>query len=147
MQVILREDVKDLGRMGDILNVADGYGRNFLIPKKLAIEADPKNIKEFEHYKKIVAEKARKEKKAADDIAARISSTTITIPARAGEEDRLFGSVTAMDIAEALLKEGVEIDKRRIILEEPIKRLGTYTVTVKIHPETNASLNVIVVRE
>lgn len=147
MQVILREDVKSLGRMGDMVNVKEGYARNFLIPKGLAVEANPKNLKALEHEKRKIQEIAKKAKASAEDIASKVSRTTVTIKAKSGEEDKLFGSVTAMDIANALKKEGLEIDKKKIVLEEPIKRLGNYTVNVKIHQDVSAQLNIEIVKE
>lgn len=147
MQVILKEDVKSLGKTGDIVNVKDGYARNFLIPKNLAVEANPKNIKAIEHERKKIQEIARKAKVSAEALASRISAITLTIKAKAGEEEKLFGSVTAMDIADALKKEGIELDKKKILLEEPIKRLGSYTVSAKIHPDVTATINVQVVQE
>jgi len=146
MQVILREDVEKLGRAGDVLHVSNGYGRNYLIPKGLAIEATTKNIKALEHEKRLIENKKRKERIDAEALAKRISETSVTIPMQAGEEDKLFGSVTAMDITEALAKEGISIDKRNLLLEEPIKRLGIYTVNIKIHPDVIAELKVWVVK-
>jgi large subunit ribosomal protein L9 len=147
MQIILKENVKDLGHIGDVVNVKDGYARNFLIPKGLAVEANPKNIKALEHEKRKIHELAKKVKASAEELAARISGTSVTIKAKTGEEDKLFGSVTAMDIADALKKEGIDIDKKKIVLDEPIKRLGSYTVNVKIHSDVTAHLNVQVVSE
>lgn len=147
MNVILKEDVKDLGHIGEMLSVKDGYARNFLLPRGLALEANPRNVKALEHEKKKIQEKMRKIKTGAEGLASRISATTITIKAKAGEEDKLFGSVTAMDLAEALSKEGLDVDRKRIVLEEPIKRLGTYTVSVKIHAEVSAQFTVHVVSE
>lgn len=147
MKIILKEDVKNLGRMGDIVNVAEGYARNFLIPRKLAVEANTKSIKALEHEKKIIQEKAKKIKNAYQELSDRISSMTLTIRAKAGEEDKLFGSITTMDIAEALKSEGVNIDRKKIALDEPIKRLGSYTVSVRIHPEIAAQLNIQVIAE
>ena len=147
MQVILKENVKDLGHIGDVVNVKDGHARNFLIPKGLAVEANPKNIKALEHEKRKIHELAKKAKASAEELAARVSGTSVTIKAKTGEEDKLFGSVTAMDIADALKKEGMDIDKKKIVLDEPIKRLGSYTVNVKIHSDVTAQLNVQVVSE
>lgn len=147
MKVILREDVKNLGAMGAVVNIKDGYARNFLIPKGLAAEANVKNVKALEHEKRKIQERSRKIKMGADELAAKLSSTAVTIKAKSGEEEKLFGSVTAMDIADALKKEGFDIDKKKIVLEEPIKRLGNYTVGVKIHPEIQAQVNVQVVSE
>lgn len=146
MQIILKEDVERLGRAGDILKVSDGYGRNYLIPKGLAVEATNKNIKVLEHEKRLIENKKKKEKMDAETLAKRISETSITIPMQAGEEDKLFGSVTAMDIAEALSREGISIDKRNVLLDEPIKRLGIYTVNIKVHPEVTTELKVWVVK-
>ncbi len=147
MKVILMEDIKKIGMMGQIVDVADGFARNYLVPKGLAVEANTKNIRSVEHEKKIVHEKARKVKDSAQDISSKISAMTITIKAKAGEEGKLFGSVTTMDIAEALHSEGIEIDKKRISLEEPIKRLGSYSVSVKLHPEVSVQLNIQVIEE
>ena len=147
MKVFLREDVKDLGKMGEVVNVSDGYARNFLFPKKFAVEANTKNLKEFEHNKRIIQEKAAKIKDASKATADKLSALTLKIRAKAGEEDKLFGSVTAMDIAEALKAEGFEVDKKKILLTEPIKRLGEYSVEVKIHSEVNATVKVQVVSD
>jgi len=142
IKVILKEDVKGLGQMGSVVNVANGYGRNYLVPKNLAVEASPKNIKQFEHEKNVILKKAKLIVRSAEDLAKKISGITLTIEAQSGEEDKLFGSVTSMDIAEALSKQGVEIDKRKIVLEEPIKRLGTFSVPVKIHQDVSANVTV-----
>ncbi|OGW22634.1 MAG: 50S ribosomal protein L9, partial [Nitrospirae bacterium GWC2_46_6] len=142
MQVILKDNVKDVGHIGDMVNVKDGFARNFLIPKGFAVEANPKNLKALEHEKRKIQELVKKAKSAAEDMAAKISGTSITIKAKSGEEDKLFGSVTAMDIAEALKKEGLDVDKKKIVIDEPIKRLGSYTVSVKIHQEVSAQVNV-----
>ena len=147
MKVILKEDVKDLGQMGEVHTVKEGFARNFLLPRKLAVEANEKNMKAFEHEKRKVQERVKKAKAGAEEMATRLSEKTLTIKAKAGEEDRLFGAVTAMDIAEALKKEGLDVDRKRIVLEEPIKRLGSYKVGVKIHPEVSAQVSVNVERE
>lgn len=147
MKVFLKEDVKNLGKIGDVVNVAEGYARNFLLPKKVAVEANPKNLKEFEHNKRIIQEKAAKIKDASKATADKLSALTLTIKAKAGEEDKLFGSVTTMDIAEAFKAEGFEVDKKKILLGEPIKRLGEYTVEVKIHSEVNATVKVQVISD
>ena len=147
MKVILKEDVKNLGKMGDIITVAEGHARNFLLPKKLAVEALTENIKALEHQKKTIQEKAKKVKNVSQDLANRISSLSLSIKAKAGEEEKLFGSITSMDIAAALKNEGIDIDRKKISLEEPIKRLGSYAVSIKIHPEITAQLNISVVPE
>jgi large subunit ribosomal protein L9 len=145
MQVILREDVDNLGKIGDLVKVKDGYARNFLVPSKKAIEATPKNLKAMEHAKKMVSDRIRTLKKSASADADRIKSLAITIKAKVGEEGKLFGSVTSMDIADAMQAQGVTIDKRKITLEEPIKRIGDYTVPVKLHTDVVADLKVSVV--
>ncbi|MBI5640545.1 MAG: 50S ribosomal protein L9 [Nitrospirae bacterium] len=147
MKVFLKEDVKNLGSLGDVVTVAEGYARNFLFPKKMAVVANEKNVKEFEHHKKLLLEKAAKLKDSLKATADKLSSLTLTIRAKSGEEEKLFGSVTNMDIAEALKAEGFDFDKKKISIEEPIKRLGTYSVEVKIHPEVSASVKVNVVQE
>ncbi|HYA12024.1 MAG TPA: 50S ribosomal protein L9 [Thermodesulfovibrionales bacterium] len=147
MKIILKEDIKKIGKMGQIVDVADGFARNYLVPKGLAIEANTKNIRSVEHEKKIVHERARKLKDSAQDLSSKISAMTITIKAKAGEEGKLFGSVTTMDIAEALHNEGIEIDKKRISLEEPIKRLGSYPVNIKLHPDVSVQLIIQVIEE
>jgi len=147
MKVILREDIKNLGQAGEIVNVSVGYARNYMIPKQLAVEANTKNLKEFEHQKKIIMNKAVKVKEAMKDTADKLSKITLTIKSKAGEEDKLFGSVTNMDIAEALKEEGFEIDKKKIYIDEPIKRLGTYSVNVKIHPDISSQIKIQVIPE
>lgn len=147
MQVILREDIEKLGKIGDLVKVKDGFGRNFLLPTKKAIEATPKNMKAMEHAKKMVSDRLRKLKKEAAADAESIKSLAITIKAKVGEEGKLFGSVTSMDIAEAAAAQGVKIDKRKIQLEEPIKRTGEFTVTVKLHADVTADMKVSVVAE
>lgn len=147
MKVILKESVKNLGRMGDTVTVKPGYARNFLYPKGLAVEATDANLKLAQSLKKQLALREIKQKEEAKQAAERLSALTITIKAKAGEEGKLFGSVTTMDIEGALKAEGVEVDRKRIVLEEPIKKLGTYTVQIKIHPEVTASITVNVVPE
>lgn len=142
MKVILKDDVKGLGAMGNVVDVANGYGRNYLIPRNLAVEANPNNLRQFEHEKNIILNRAKKIKLSADDLAQKITGITVSIEALSGEEDKLFGSVTSMDIADALSKQGIDIDKRKIVLEEPIKRLGTYSVTVRLHRDVSANVTV-----
>lgn len=147
MKIFLTEDVKNLGKMGEIVNVADGYARNYLLPKKFAVEANTKNLREFEHNKRIIQEKATKTRESFKTTAEKLSTLSLTIKAKAGEEEKLFGSVTNSDIAEALKAEGYDIDKKKISIEEPIKRLGIYSVEVKIYPEISALLKVQVVSD
>lgn len=147
MKIFLREDVKNLGKMGDVVNVAEGYARNYLIPKKLAVEANVKNVKEFEHQKKMIKERADKAKTASQDLADKLSAVTVTIAAKAGEEGKLFGSVTTMDVAEALKAQGYEVDKKKIVIDEPIKRLGSYSADVKVHSDITAKIKIEVTAE
>lgn len=147
MKVILKEDVKNLGVMGDVLAVADGYAINYLIPKKIAAEANTKSIKEFEHNKKVILERASRIKNEMKTVAEKLGSAAFHIKAKAGEEDKLFGSVTTMDIAEALKAQGFDIDRKKIHLDEPIKRLGEFTVSVKLHSEISVPVKLNVVQE
>ncbi len=147
MKVILKEDVKKLGNMGEIVIVADGFARNYLVPKGLAVEASSKNMKSLEHAQKVIQEKAKKVKESLQEFAARLSKVTLIMKAKAGEEGKLFGSVTSMDIAEQLKNEGIEIDKKKIILEEPIKRLGNFTVGIHLHADINSQITLQVVEE
>ncbi len=147
MKVILKEDVKNLAAIGEIVSVSDGYARNYLIPQKMAVEANTRNIKEFEHNRKMIAQKAAKIKEQFKSLADKLSAITLTIKAKSGEDDKLFGAVTSMDIAEALKAEGFDIDRRKISLEEPIKRLGVYSVDIKMHAEIPLQVKVQVVQE
>ena len=146
MQVILRTDVEKLGKEGDVVNVADGYARNYLIPRDLVIEATEKNRRSLEHEKRVSFDRAAKEKKDAEVLASEISNLSCTIRVQVGENDRLFGSVTSLDIAAALEEQGFEIDRRKIILDEPIRELGVFTVPAKIHPDVTADIKVWVVK-
>jgi len=146
MQVILKTNVENLGGEGDLLTVADGYARNYLIPRKLAIRATEKNRKALDHEKRVESARAVKEKKEAEKLAGELSNLSCTIRMQAGENDRLFGSVTALDIAAALEEQGIEIDRRKIILSEPLKELGVFTVPARIHPDVTADIKVWVVK-
>ena len=147
MQVILREDIEKLGKIGDLVKVADGYARNFLVPRKKAIEATPDNLHAMDHAKKMISDRLRKLKKEAAAEADQIKGLVVTITAKVGEEGKLFGSVTSMDIAEAAKAKGVNIEKRKIVLDEPIKRLGEYTITVKLHADVTADFKVSVIAQ
>ena len=147
MKVILLEDVERLGKRGATLNVANGYGRNFLIPRKLAVPATEANRNLAEVHSKKVEVLEAKEEKSASQLKSELENVSITIPMKAGEGDMLFGSVTTASIAEALEKQGFTIDKRRIELEEPIKRLGDHHVSVKLHRKVAAEVKVSVVKE
>ena len=146
MKVILREDNKKLGKAGDVVEVKDGYARNYLIPRNLAVRADEGQMRQLEHERKILHDKKEKYARVAENLANQINKASCTIPVQVGEEDKIFGSVTAMDIADSLLKEGIEIDRKDILLEEPIKSLGVFTVSIKLTPEVEGKLKVWVVR-
>ncbi len=147
MKVILQKNLEKKGVMGDIVEVADGYARNYLIPKGIAKPAKEANIKELEHNKKVIQAKINKEQTEAQKIAEKLSAHSCTIAKKVGEDDKLFGSVTTSDIEEALKKDGFDIDRKSIILEDHIKALGVYTIPVKIHSGITANLKVWVVKE
>jgi len=147
MKVILQSDVTNLGSVGDVVNVADGYGRNFLIPRGLALLADEGNVKRLEHQKRVTAHRRTRLEADAKDLAGRLAETAVSLKRSAGEEDKLFGSVTNRDIADALASEGFEIDRRSIVLDEPIRNIGVFTVPVKVGMGIDASVKVYVIRE
>jgi large subunit ribosomal protein L9 len=147
MKVILKETVESLGKAGDILKVADGYARNFLIPRRLAIEASSKSLKTLEQEKKHILQKVEKGKKQAELLVEKINGVTCTISRRIGEQDKLFGSVTTKDIEKSLSDQGIEIDRKTIILEEPIKSLGEFPVKIRLQPGITAEIKIIVVGE
>ncbi len=147
MKVILREDVYNLGKGGELVEVKAGYGRNFLIPRGLAVVANPKNIREVEHQKAVSAAKAAKVRASAEAVAKRLADTPLSFKRKVGEQDKLYGSVTAMDLAEALASRGLVIDRRTIDLAEPIKTVGDFEVGVKLHAEVVGKLKVKVEAE
>jgi large subunit ribosomal protein L9 len=145
VKVILQEDVDHVGHLGDMVEVADGFGRNYLIPRGLALIADERSVREFAHRKRLIEHRQAKAKGAAQDLAKRIENVTCTINKQVGENDRLYGSVTAMDIEEALIAEGLDISRRQLQLAEPIKNIGVFNVPVKLHADVFANLKVYVV--
>jgi len=147
MQVILLEDVSPLGKAGDLVKVADGYGRNYLIPKKKAILATEKNIKVLEHQKRLVQHRMAKTKKDIQKMAQEIETLSCTFARAMGESGKLFGSVTSMDIEAYLKENGIEVDRKKIHLDEPIKSVGKFAVPIKLHPDVVAQLKVWVVQE
>lgn len=147
MKVILNQDIESLGKAGDIAKVADGYARNYLIPKGLASVADSRNIKSFEHEKKRILLQAEKDKKKAEETAVRLQEITCTIARRSADQEKIFGSVGAKDIQEALLAQGIEIDKKNILLDEPLKALGEFSVPIKLGAGQTAEVKVVVVPE
>jgi large subunit ribosomal protein L9 len=147
MKVILRKDFDSLGQIGDVVEVKEGYARNFLIPRKIAYTALTGNLHALEEEKRNLARKSEHELKAAETLAAELEKVSVTIPVQVGEEDKIFGSVTNQMISEALSEKDYEIDKRKIEIEEPIKTLGIYSVNLKLHTNINAKIKVWVVRE
>lgn len=147
MRVVLREDIDKLGRRGEVRDVAPGYARNFLLPKGKALPATDGNMKRVEQERRRYAVLQAKEKEDAAAVGRRLAGVSCTIVRKVGENDQLYGSVTASDIADYLEKEGIAIDKRRILLEEPIKALGIYTIPVKLHADVQGEVRVWVVKE
>jgi large subunit ribosomal protein L9 len=147
MEVILREHVDNLGRRGEVVKVAEGYARNFLLPRKLALPVTEASKRQIERERVKFEAKEAEEKKGAEAIAERISAAEITIARRVGENDTLYGSVTAADITEALQKQGIDVDRRKVQLPEPIKQLGQVPVPIKIHRDVTAQVTVKVVKE
>ena len=147
MEVILKKSVEGLGAPGDVLNVADGYARNYLLPMQLAVHATERNRRYLEHQKRVIDQQEAKDKERAREIAAQITGVTCTLKRRAGENDRLFGSVTSMDLAEALRAEGFELERRFLELAEPIRELGVFMVPVKLHTDVVVELRIVVERE
>jgi large subunit ribosomal protein L9 len=145
VKVILREDVANVGDAGEVVSVRTGFARNFLIPQGKAIAATASNVRELEHQKRVIAERVARELKALDGERAKLEGVVVEIAAQAGEEGRLFGSVTSAQIAEQLAERGLEIDRRRIALDEPIKELGERDVTVRLHRQVSATIKVRVV--
>ena len=135
MKLILREDVEHLGKGGELVEVKPGYGRNYLLPRGLAVAANPKNVRDLEHQRKIAEAKAAKLKASAEAVAKRLADTPVTLKRKVGEQDKLYGSVTALDIVEALALRGLQLERRTIDLPEPLKTLGEFEVPVKLHRE------------
>ena len=147
MEVILKKSVEGLGVPGDVLKVANGYARNYLLPMQLAVHATERNRRFLEHQKRVIDHQESKDKEQAQEIASQLTGVTCTLKRRAGENDRLFGSVTSMDVAEALRAEGFELERRFLDLAEPIRELGVFMVPVKLHTEVVVELRVVVERE
>ncbi len=142
MKLILREDVENLGKGGDLVDVKPGFGRNYLLPRGLAVVANTKNVRELDHQKTVASAKAAKLKASAEAVAKRLAETPVVLRRKAGEQDKLFGSVTAIDIAEALAARGLQLDRRAIDLSEPIKTVGDFEVPVKLHHEVVGKVKV-----
>jgi large subunit ribosomal protein L9 len=147
MELILRDDIEKLGRRGEIVNVAAGYARNYLLPRELAMEVTDTNKAQIEKEKKAWAARMAKEKEEFETLAQRIAELRFVAPRKVGENELLYGSVTSADVGEFLQSKGIEIDKRRVLIEEPIKHLGEHEVTIRLHPEVQASLKLLVTKE
>jgi large subunit ribosomal protein L9 len=147
MKVILREDVEKLGKAGDVVKVADGFGRNYLIPRQLAVLANVRNLKALEHDRRVIEARVKKFRKSAESLAEKLSTVSLTLSAKAGEEGKLFGAITSRDIAEALEKAGVPVDRKNVLLNDPIKQLGDYKVKIKTGPDLHPEISVSVVAE
>lgn len=147
MKVILTENIGNLGAIGDVVNVANGYARNFLLPTKKALVANENNINILDHNKLLVEHRKKKLMKDAKALADKIEKLSITIPRKVGEGEKLYGSVTSMDIEKALVAEGLDIPRGEIVVDEPIKKLGIYNIPINVGPATTAKLKVWVVEE
>jgi large subunit ribosomal protein L9 len=147
MEVILKEDVHKLGSRGDVVKVADGYGRNYLLPRKLAIEANKSNKAVIEQMKAAAVRRSAREKADAETLSTQFNDVTVSFQRRSGEHDQLFGSVTSADIAAEMEKKGFNVDRRKIQLHEPLKSLGEFTVPVKLHKEVTAHVRVVIEKE
>jgi large subunit ribosomal protein L9 len=147
MKVILKQDVEKLGRRGDVVNVAPGFGRNYLIPRKMALAVTPTNIKMIEIERQALKKKIEVERKSFQSLTQKLNQVSLTFTRRAGEKDIIFGSVSSGDVKEALDRLGYDIDKKKILLDEPIKRLGNFSVSIKISHDDRAEIKVVVARE
>jgi large subunit ribosomal protein L9 len=147
MQIVLKEDIEKLGRRGEVVKVADGYARNYLLPLGKALPATAGNLKVIDREKRRYVVRLTKEKEENEGLAHRIQALSVTLVRKVGESDVLYGSVTSGDVAEALAKEGIVVDKRRIQLPDPIKSLGIYAIPIRLHPEVTAEVKVWVVKE
>ena len=147
MEVILKEDIANVGKIGEVVRVRDGYARNYLLPRGLVLMANKKNLKTFEHQKKLVADQKEKVMRQAQGAADQLTSVALVISMKAGEEGRLFGSVTNMQLEKALKAKGLNVDRRKIHLDEPIKTVGEYEVPVRLAADLTVSLKISVVSE
>ncbi len=147
MKVILQENVEGLGYLGDVLTVADGYARNFLLPRKKAVLAEERQVKLLQHLKRQIDQKAKKEVEALGDIGKQMSNVSLTFEVQTGKDDKLFGSVTSKDIAERLEAQGMTVDRRKIQLPHPLKELGTFPVPIKLHRDVVAKIQVTVAKQ
>jgi large subunit ribosomal protein L9 len=147
MEVILKEDIANLGKIGEVVRVRDGYARNYLLPRGLVLLANKKNLKTFEHQKKMVADQKRKVLGQAQAAAEKLTNVSLVIPMKAGEEGRLFGSVTTIQIEKALAAQGLTVERRKIHLNEPIKNIGEYEVPIRLAADVNVAVKLSVIAE
>jgi large subunit ribosomal protein L9 len=147
MKIILREDVEKLGKAGEVVKVKDGFGRNYLIPRKLAVLANVRNMKALDHDRRTIETRAKKTRRTAEATAATLTAVSLILPAKAGEEGKLFGAITSRDIAEALGKAGVNVDRKAIQLADPIKQVGDYKVKIRVATDVLPEISVSVVPE
>ena len=147
MEVILREDIANLGKMGEVVRVRDGYARNYLLPRKLVLLANKKNLKSFEHQKRLVADQRGRVLKQAQTLADQLAALSLVFPVKAGQEGKLFGSVTSIDVEKALKAKGFEVERRKIHLADPIKTLGDYEVAVRLASDVQVNVKISVVPE
>lgn len=147
MEVVLKEDIENLGHMGDVVKVKDGYARNYLLPRGLVVLANNRNLKALEHEQRMIAQRRERLTKEAQGISDKLAGVSLEFTAKAGEEGRLFGSVTTMDIEKALKEQGFEVERRRIVLDAPIKNVGDYEVPIRLRPEVMPSIKVKVMSE
>lgn len=147
MEVILKEDITNLGKIGEVVRVRDGFARNYLLPRGLVLVANKKNLKTFEHQKRVVADQKQRILRQAQTLGDQLASVSVVIPMRTGEEGKLFGSVTSIHIEKALKAKGLDVDRRKIHLEEPIRTLGDFEVPVRMSAELTVPLKVLVVPE
>jgi large subunit ribosomal protein L9 len=147
MRVILREDVHRLGKSGEIVSVKDGFARNYLLPRKIAVPANEKNVRQVEHDKAVISARQAKLRGGAQEQASKLEALSVKISRKVGQQDKLYGSVTALDIAEVLGSQGQKVDRRTIHLPEPIKALGVHLVEIRLHRDVIAKINVEVVSE
>jgi len=147
MNVILQENIEGVGYVGDLLKVANGYARNYLLPRGKAIEANTRNLKALEHLKRVSSHRAKKDIEVFDELGKKVSKVSLSFEVQTGKEDKLFGAVTSRDIAEGLLAHGIEVDRRKIQLNHPIKELGTFTVPLKLHRDVTAQISLAVIKK
>ncbi len=146
MKVILQENIASLGDVGDVLNVADGYARNFLLPRKKALEANPRNVKALEHIQRTTAHKAKKAEQDLRTVADTLSGVSLVFPVQTGKDDKLFGAITVRDIEARLLADGFDVNRRNIQLAQPLKELGTFPIDIKLHQGITANVSVSLVK-